>query len=73
MEANLLDDGIGNTLVSRAFITFLAAWRKKSHLRGPFIALVRTGRETAGTSTALRSGRDDNSVAPLAAIRLNTF
>jgi hypothetical protein len=26
-----------------------------------------TGRETAGPSTTLRSGRDDNSVGPLAA------
>src|ERR1700733_4989557 len=34
---------------------------------------VRTGRETAGPSTALRSGRDDNSVGPLTAIRLTAF
>jgi hypothetical protein len=34
---------------------------------------VRTGRETAGPSTALRSGRDDNSVGPLAAIRLTAL
>jgi hypothetical protein len=34
---------------------------------------VRTERETAGPSTTLRSGRDDNSVAPLTAIRLTAF
>jgi hypothetical protein len=34
---------------------------------------VRTGRETAGPSTALRSGRDDNSVGSLTAIRLIAF
>jgi hypothetical protein len=34
---------------------------------------VRTGGETAGPSTALRSGRDDNSVGPLTAIRLTAF
>jgi hypothetical protein len=31
---------------------------------------VRTGIETAGPSTTLRSGRDDNSVGPLTAVRL---
>ena len=34
---------------------------------------MRTGRETADPSTALRSGRDDNSVGPLTAIRLTAF
>jgi hypothetical protein len=38
-----------------------------------FRVCVRTGRETAGPSTPLRFGRDDNSVGPLAAIRLTAF
>jgi hypothetical protein len=41
---------------------------------GPaFRVRVRTGRETAGPSTTLRSGRDDNSVGRLTAIRLTAF
>src|SRR6202021_828120 len=41
--------------------------------RSGFRVCVRTGRETAGPSTALRSGRDDNSVGPLTAIRLTAL
>ena len=33
------------------------------YLRAGFRGFVSTGKETAGPSTALRSGRDDNSVA----------
>jgi hypothetical protein len=38
-----------------------------------FTVCVRTGRETAGPSTALRSGRDDNSVGLLTSIRLTAL
>src|ERR1700734_1359380 len=41
--------------------------------RSGFSVCVRTGRETAGPSTALRSGRDDDSVGPLALIHLTAF
>ena len=40
---------------------------------GCFLLCVRTERDTAGPSTALRSGRDDNSVEPLTVIRLIAF
>jgi hypothetical protein len=50
---------------SNAMWLFVDRFRRyvaKKKRRG-FRGCVRTGRETAGPSTSLRSGRDDNSVA----------